>query len=605
MYRMRTNKTVSSLVVGLVCLVTPKAPAAANLTKLPGSIAGVVRNSFGMPLPGAAVQLFNHQERLLTRVMTDDHGHFRFADLTPERYSVRITRLSYDVARRPNIDVRAGERTLLTVSLATLFSSIQIAYPSIENGVMDDEWKWVLRSASQTRPVFRFTPDGSAAGDPAAMAAEGQKTQRAAVFSDTRGMVRVSAGESTLSATGVGTQADLGTTFALATALYGTSTLEFSGNLGYGAQNGAPAAAFRTSYTRNLLGTSPEVSVTMRQLSVPGRVAAALAGQQDVTLPTLRTMSASVDDHFQLSDQMTVQYGSTIDYVSFLEHLNYLSPYARLSYRLSNGGELAFAYTSGNARPDLAGAGGEDAALQRDLDTLGIFPRVSMMNNQAKVQRGEEFEAGYTQRYGSRTYNVSVYHESVMNAALSMVAPAGMLPSSDMMPDLFSANSIFDVGNFQSSGVSGTVTQELTDNLNASLTLDSTGGLTASDRELVSDNPDQLREMIRVGRRNSATVRLAGVVPHLGTHFTASYQWSGDQRWAMAGNLYSTQTLSPMPGFNIVIRQPIPGFHRLEATAEMRNMLAQGYLPLYTVDGQRILLVQTPRCLRGGLSFIF
>jgi hypothetical protein len=44
---------------------------------------------------------------------------------------------------------------------------------------------------------------------------------------------------------------------------------------------------------------------------------------------------------------------------------------------------------------------------------------------------------------------------------------------------------------------------------------------------------------------------------------------------------------------------------RMEATAELRNIRAQGYVPLNTSDGQRILLVETPRSFRGGLSFIF
>ncbi len=57
---------------------------------------------------------------------------------------------------------------------------------------------------------------------------------------------------------------------------------------------------------------------------------------------------------------------------------------------------------------------------------------------------------------------------------------------------------------------------------------------------------------------------------------------------------------------NVCVRQPIPGFGgRVEATADIRNILAQGYLPLTTADGQRILLVQNPRSVRGGLSFTF
>ena len=43
----------------------------------------------------------------------------------------------------------------------------------------------------------------------------------------------------------------------------------------------------------------------------------------------------------------------------------------------------------------------------------------------------------------------------------------------------------------------------------------------------------------------------------------------------------------------------------MEATAELRNILAQGYLNMGTVNGQRVMLVQMPRTVRGGLAFIF
>jgi hypothetical protein len=76
----------------------------------------------------------------------------------------------------------------------------------------------------------------------------------------------------------------------------------------------------------------------------------------------------------------------------------------------------------------------------------------------------------------------------------------------------------------------------------------------------------------------------------------------------MSGNLYSTQGNRPMPGLNVYVRQPLPRMGglpwRMEATAELRNMLAQGYVPI-NAGGQRLLLFDTPRSLRGGLSFIF
>jgi hypothetical protein len=465
--------------------------------------------------------------------------------------------------------------------------------------LMSDDWKWVLRTASSTRPVLRFADDplaGNAAG-----------SVRNAVFSDTRGILKVSAGDGPL-VTGIGNEADLGTAFALATSLYGNNMVRVSGNVGYGSQTGVPTAAFRTSYSRNLAGDNPEVSLTMRQLFLPERLGAVAAGT-DSALPMLRSMSAAFNDRTQLTDNLAIQYGFTLDSVSFFDRLNYFSPYERLSYKAGDNAEVDFAYTSGNGRPDLAGGVSQDPDLQRDLSTLGLFPRISLLGGRPKIQRGEEYELTYSLKARSRTYQVSAYRESVTNAALSLVAPAGMYSGGDILPDLFSANSIFDAGNYHSVGYTAAVTQNLGDHLSATVMYGSMGALTAQDREIVSNSPDELRSMIRSGRKQAATTRITATSPRTGTHFIASYQWTDSHRWAMPGHVYSTQAVQPMPGLNVYIRQPIPGFSmlpwRMEATADLRNMLAQGYLPLSMADGQSVLLVETPRSFRGGLSFIF
>jgi hypothetical protein len=43
----------------------------------------------------------------------------------------------------------------------------------------------------------------------------------------------------------------------------------------------------------------------------------------------------------------------------------------------------------------------------------------------------------------------------------------------------------------------------------------------------------------------------------------------------------------------------------MEATADLRNLMAQGYIPLSVAGGQRLLLVENPRSVRGGVNFIF
>jgi hypothetical protein len=552
---------------------------------------------------GAAVLLLNHQERVINRVLTDERGEFKVLGLLPNFYSIKVTMASFVPAIKRDILVQPGMRSILNVNLNTLFSSIQLSYPTFESGsIMTDDWKWVLRSASATRPVMRLLDPANSDME---LSPDSQEKTRVAMFSGTHAILRVSGGDRPVDLSA--NQADLGTAFALSTSVYGANNLQVSGNVGYGIQNGAPTTAFRTSYSRSLAGGNPEISVTMRQLSLPGRFAAAVTGQ-DAALPALRTMSAGFDDRTDVAGNLSVQYGFTLDCVSFLDHLNYFSPYARLSYQLSDGSELEFAYSSGNARPDLGASSGDEEDLQRSLNTLALFPRISMLNGQSKVQRGQEYEIGYTRKMGSRSVQVTAYREAVSNLALSMVAPSGVFSGADLLPDLFSGNSIFNAGNFDSVGYTVAGAQNLGDHVTATFIYGSTGALTTDRHEVVSSSPDELRSMIRAGRRHAATTRVAVTSPWTGTHLVASYQWAagGDQRWVEPGNLYSTGSLRPLPGFNIHIRQPIPGLgRRIEATADLRNLLAQGYLGLDTAQNQRILLVENPRSFRGGLSFIF
>ena len=64
-----------------------------------------------------------------------------------------------------------------------------------------------------------------------------------------------------------------------------------------------------------------------------------------------------------------------------------------------------------------------------------------------------------------------------------------------------------------------------------------------------------------------------------------------------------------MPGMNLYVGRPFPGLGmlpwRMEATADMRNLMAQGYLTLGMAGGQQLVLIENPRSVRGGLSFIF
>jgi len=596
----RTHISACSAVLGLLCLAASPASAAVSV-RLSGAIAGSVTNGDGVPQMGALVMLFDQQDGLSQKAFTDEKGAFVFAGLLPAVYSIRVTLASFVPAIKHNILVQPGMRSVLNVSLATLFSSIHLVYPPEHPAFMSDDWKWVLRTAGSTRPVMRLLPVPGVA----APSDDADKPHHT-VFSDTRGLVMFSAGDGSPVA-GFGSDADMGTAFALATSLFGSNQFQFAGNVGSGAQSGIPSAAFRTTYSRTVGPASPEVSVTMRELFLPEQMGLAIFGPEG-GVPMLRSISINLDDHARLSDNLSLQYGTAIDSVSFNDHLSYFSPYARLTYTLGGAGDFEFAYTSGNARPDLAVPNGTDDPLQREIGTLALFPLVSLRSARATVQQGEDLEAGYSRTMGSRKFSVSAYHESLRNLALTIAAPDGFLPVGDILPDFFSGTAMFNAGNFSSMGYVASATQNVGDNLSATAIYGETGALTADRSDPVSSNPDELRSMIHSGRQQSLTMRVVAASRHTGTHVAASYQVA-DSRLSVPEPIYSTSNLRPQPGLNIYVRQAIPVLTglpwRMELTADLRNLLQQGYLPLTTVDGSRLVLMENPRMFRGGLSFIF
>jgi hypothetical protein len=580
------QRTIASLLVVACFGLTPVVHAAVPL-KLSGGISGRVADSAGVPQMGAAVILFNKQDRVYSRTLTDLHGEFTFAGLLPDVYSVRVSLAAFVPAFKKDILVQPGMRSLLAINLNTLFSSIQLGYPIVDSGaLMSDEWKWVLRGSTETRPVLRLVET-----------VKRKKPQgQGQAFSETQGLVQVSAGDAPTN--GTATAADVGTAFALATSVYGNNRLEVSGNLG--SPTGVPMTAFRTGYRRRG-AFGPEASVTVRQLSFGGGLNR--SGEM------LRSVTASFDNETEVMDGLTMKYGISADSVQFLERNTFLSPYARLNYKLSDGSEISATYTSGNARPDLGVSGAQDEEqLQRSVRTLGWFPRMSMRSGRPAIQRGDNLELAYRRKAGSRQYEVSAFTETVRNAALTMAAPAGFFSESDVLPDSFSGNSTFNAGNYTGAGYTMAVTQNLGDCISGSLMYGSTSALTVRDRELISENPDELRAMLRTGRKRSATARVTIAAPLSGTRMIVSYQWS-DHRWVMPGHLYATQAMRPEPGLNVSFRQPVPGISgrpwRVEVVADLRNLTALGYLPITTATGQTVLLVETPRSVRGGLNLIF
>jgi hypothetical protein len=349
----------------------------------------------------------------------------------------------------------------------------------------------------------------------------------------------------------------------------------------------------------------------MRQVYLPSWNALG-AGVPD--LPPLRAMRVGLRDKTDITDSIKMEYGIDMDSVAFVEHIHYLSPWARLTWTAGKAGAFDLTYTSGNGRPELGIPDSVDpnVELQRDVAALGTAPAVTLRDGRAKVQRGENYEIGYSRKFGSREVRVSGHAESVQNAALTMSGAKPGMFSGDLIPDLYSDSVLFNAGNYHTMGYTASATQNIGENYRITIMYGSVGVLVPQAGTLDSNTPDGLRSFLEAAQRQAVTVLASATVPHSGTRLVASYEFR-DERAATAGQLYATDSATMgsqvNPGLNFSVHQPIPampGFpFRMEATAELRNLLAQGYLPISLPDGQQVLLVNTPRSLRGGLNFRF
>src|SRR5215471_13422966 len=588
----------SRLVFGLVAGMTAalSAASAGSMPPLSGEVLGQVQNSAGIAQMGASVFLYNRYDQLVRQALTNETGKFAFDQLTPGLYSIRVALASFLPAVRGNIAVAAGSASLLKIDLASMVSSVEILPASAAQGtLMTDDWKWVLRSSSATRPVLRYTTVSSSSKQRLTLAS----------FSQTSGILRVSAGDGD-SVSG-STAQDLGTAFALATLVNGWARVRVSGNLGYMSNSGLPAAGFRTTYSRDASGDStPQVAITVHQVYFPGLGPGGSYPNGEQAGPVLRTVSFSGLDKTNLTDRFELEYGGHVESVSLMERVTYVSPFARGTYNLGEKkGVVRVAFSSGTQPAELIARGSQSqdgvlnqsSDLTEDLRVLSVLPVISRRNGQTRLQRNETWEASYQLVAGARKYSLTAYVDDVADAAYTVSGAVEALPAANMLPDYDSTNYVYNLGAYWRRGYSAAVTQSAGEHLNFTVAAGRAGALAVPQG---SDQPH-----VRRTDRTWATARASATIPATGTRIVASYGWT-DFHTLMPVHVSLTGTTDQDEGLNVRVRQPLPRVNgmrgRIEATAELRNALGQGYLPI--ANGQAVL-TNAPRVLRGGLDFLF
>jgi Carboxypeptidase regulatory-like domain len=554
----------------------------------PGMVSGYVRDSSGAPQIGAVVQILGPQMNAAVdaigaaaqslRAVTDDHGFYSFAKLLPGTYSVKVTAPSFLPTLREKVGVRAGGRLMVNMTLTSLFEAIQLI--SIPPQSDQDDWKWTLRSIAN-RPVLRVLGDGTTA-----VIQEGSGD-------DLKGSVAFLAGAP---GEGFGTSSDMSTAFSVERSLRSTGTLRVNGNVGYGSDGTTiPVATLRSTYTSRFNNVfEPSFSITAMRMNSP-----------DINnLPgaTLQALSLTSSDRVVVGDKLEMSFGSQLQTIQFMGRVRAFKPFGSADLHLSPNTVLEYQYASSVPDMRLEDRSGEGFD-PGESDPSATGPRMSIVNFTPAVERAHHQEVSLSQRIGKNSMQVAFYSDSFADP---VITGAGELTaeSGDVLPDIYSGTFSYQGNDYSSRGMRVVLQRKLLSDLTA--TVDYSYGsaldLARSDVEL-----QDARDFIRTEHRQAVAAKLAGNVPKTKTHWVASY------RYANARDLTPVDTFNCSPGqadpyFNLFVRQRLPSSFlagHMDLLIDLRNLLAQGYVPVMGRDGRTVYLVQSARSVRGGLAFNF
>ncbi len=516
---------------------------------------------------GAVVQILGAANRTFT-VFTDGAGYYTANGLLPGLYTLKVTAPSFLPALREKVGLRAGASINVNVTLSTLLGVMQLgpvrALPD------DDDWKWTLRSVAN-RPILRIF------NDPALAENQGHEL---------RGTLSFFGGSA---AGGYGSGSGMSTGFTLERSIFSDGHLAFTGNVGYG--QGLPAAVLRAGYSRRMLnGSQPSLALTVRRFA---------ASDPNLHNAALQALALSAGDQFSVGDILEFKFGSELQTIQFLGHVTAFRPYGSADLHLSPNTVLEYDYAT--SRPDLRSEKGFDSS---PADLSESNPRVSLMAFSPRVEHAHHQELSLSRRLGKNNVQVAVFSDRVTDPALTGIGEA-TAAGGFLLPDVSSGTFSYAGKTLDTNGLRVVLQHKFSTDLTATLDYAFGGVLDLSKPDVPLQDA---QGWISTQRRHAVAAKFSGTLPRAHTRWIASYRWVNGSAITPV-DMFNSSPGQSDPFLNVFIRQPIPsmGFlaGHMEAIIDLRNLLAQGYVPVLGQDGQTVYLVQSARSVRGGVAFTF
>jgi len=540
----------------------------------PASISGYVHNSGGVPQMGAVVEIVGSGANFL-QVFTDESGFYSATGLRSGFYNIRVSAASFLPTLRDRVELRPGANLVLNLTLSTLFEAIEMA-PVRGTSDNEDNWKWVLRSAAN-RPLLRLVDENSSASSGEAPANKDHEL---------KGSLSLLAGSGS---EGYGSASEVGTGFSVERSLFTADTVSVNGNVGYGI--GAPSGALRASYSHLLdNGSTPQVTLTMRSLPAP---------DGNLRNADLQAFGLTTSDNLNLGDVVQLNFGSELQTIQFMGRVTAFRPFGSADVHLTPNTVVEYRYAT--SEPDSRMEMGFDSA-PADLSESG--PRVSIAGYNSTIERAHHHEVSVSHREGKTSVQAAVYFDRVTDPALIGVGEFST-DGGNVLPDLLSGTFTYRGSELETQGVRLVLERKVSSTVTATFAYENGGALTLDKPDA---NLESVRDSMVTRNRQSVAGKLAGTLPRARTHWVASYRVINGAALTPV-DMFNASAGQASPYLNLFLRQPIPGMGflpcHMEAMLDVRNLLAQGYVPVMGSDGHTVYLVQSARAVRGGLAFTF
>lgn len=570
---------------GLLLIVLAAVVATPRLFASPvtGAISGYIKSSTGAPQSSAVVEISASAVKLGVIVVTDARGFYSAKDLPAGTYSVKATFPSFLPSLQDNLTLRSGAHLVVNLTLSTLSDAMKLIPQRRPVQADPDDWHWTLKS-SAGRPVLRIYDDG-----PMVVVSKGDsRSDSRAEEADDRVLKARVAFIAGSQADGFGSTGEMTTAFSLEKSLFSSGLLSFNGNVD--TSTGDPNGVLRASYSGDFGSSRPTVTITYRHLASPG-AALQNAAYSAVALTT--------SDRMEVSDFLELNYGSDLEAVDFGRHVMAFRPFGSADFHLSP--NMVLEYRFDTSQPDLRREKGFDTA-PADLSESG--PRMALAGGIPQVERARHQELSLSRRFGRNNVQVAYYLDQIANMVLTGAGDPSAY-SDNVLSDVYSGTFSYGAGSLSTTGARLVLQRRFTDDLTGTLDF-STGGV-ATLRDPLGTWQGVASDLT-TARRHSIATRFAGYIPSTGTRWIASYKWTNGSALSSVDE-FNASAGQADPNLSFFLRQPLParGFiqGRMEALVDVRNLLAQGYVPVMGQDGRTIFLVQSARSVRGGVSFTF